>query len=81
MQTTIDKAGRVVLPLALREALGLTHGGRVDIVAEDGRIVISPQPVDKQLVERNGVVVCVPDQPLPQLDASAVREMLEATRR
>lgn len=81
MRTTIDRAGRVVLPLALREALGLTHGGRVDIVAEDGRIVISPQPVEKRMVELNGVVVCVPDEPLPQLDAAAVRDLLEATRR
>lgn len=71
----------MVLPLALREALGLTHGGRVDIVAEDGRIVISPQPVEKRMVELNGVVVCVPDEPLPQLDAAAVRDLLEATRR
>lgn len=81
MQTTIDRAGRVVLPLALREALGLANGGRVEIVAEDGRIVISPQPVEKQLIERNGVAVCVPDEPLPILDAEAVRALLEATRR
>ncbi len=70
-----------MLPLALREALGLTHGGPVDIVAEEGRIVISPRPVAKRLVERQGVAVCVPDEPLPQLDAAAVRELLEATRR
>lgn len=81
MQTTIDRAGRVVLPLALREALGLAHGGRVDIVAEDGRIVISPQPVEKRLVERDGVTVCVPDETLPPLDAATVRDLLEATRR
>ena len=70
-----------MLPLALREALGLANGGRVEIVAEDGRIVISPQPVEKQLIERNGVAVCVPDEPLPILDAEAVRALLEATRR
>lgn len=81
METTIDQAGRVVVPRAIRDAVGLTGGGRVDIVEFEGRIVISPQPVDKRLVDRDGVVVCVPAEPLPRLSAAKVRELLEATRR
>jgi AbrB family looped-hinge helix DNA binding protein len=81
MRTTIDRAGRLVIPRPLREAIGMVDGGPVDIVEIDGRIVISPQPVAKRLVERDGVVVCVPDEPVPVLTAEAVRDMLESTRR
>ena len=81
METTIDRAGRVVIPRALREAIGLVDGGRVEVVEIDGRIVISPQPVAKRLVDAGGVVVCVPDEPVPVLTADAVRALLVATRR
>jgi AbrB family looped-hinge helix DNA binding protein len=81
METTIDNAGRVVVPRSIRKAVGLSGAGPVDIVERDGQIVISAQPVSKHLAERNGVTVCVPDEPLPTLDADAVRDLLEATRR
>jgi AbrB family looped-hinge helix DNA binding protein len=81
MNSTIDQAGRVVVPRAIREAVGLLDGGAVEIVEIDGRIVISPLPVAKRLEQRGEVMVCVPDQPVPTLDADTVRDLLEATRR
>ena len=81
MRTTIDRAGRLVIGRALREAIGLADGGPVEVVELDGRIIISPQPIAKRLVERDGVLVCVPDEPLPELTADAVRELLEQGRR
>lgn len=59
----------------------MADGGRVEVIESDGQIVISPQPVAKRLVERDGVVVCVPDEPLATLSAEAVRELLESVRR
>lgn len=35
MKTTIDKAGRVVIPAALRERLGLRAGTELDVVIDD----------------------------------------------
>lgn len=35
MQTTIDRAGRLIIPKELRDRLGITAGSRVDI-SEDG---------------------------------------------
>jgi len=81
MKATIDQAGRLVIPRALRAAIGLADGGVVEVIESDGRIMISPQPVTKRLVERDGVVVCVPDEPVPTLSAEAVRELLESGRR
>jgi AbrB family looped-hinge helix DNA binding protein len=38
MLTTIDKAGRVVIPAALRERLGLTAGTQLKVSLDDGRV-------------------------------------------
>lgn len=46
MTATIDGAGRVVIPKALRDRAGLTPGTRVDFHFRDGFIEISPAPVD-----------------------------------
>jgi AbrB family looped-hinge helix DNA binding protein len=81
MLVSIDKAGRLVIPLALREAVGLAAGGKVEVVESDGRIVISPQAVAKRMVERSGVLVCESVEPLPELTAEAVRDLLESGRR
>lgn len=42
MQTTIDAAGRVVVPKALRDALGLTAGTTVDISIYGGGLQVVP---------------------------------------
>lgn len=81
MNTTIDKAGRVVIPKQMRDALGLAEGGEVEVVEEDGRIVISPRPAAKQLVERDGVLVCVVNEDVPALSARDVRDVLDSVRR
>lgn len=80
MQTTIDRAGRLVIPQALRQALGVPDGGRVDIEEVDGGLVIRPHVVTKHLEDRGGVAVCVPDEPLPTLTADQVRDLLESMR-
>ncbi len=81
MDTTIDNAGRVVIPKAVREALGLANGGRVVVYLEEGRIVIEPAAVEKRLVRRGRGLVCVADGELPVLTTDEVRAVLEASRR
>ena len=51
MRTTIDRAGRVVIPKAPRDALSLGEGAVVDVHMEDGRIILEARPVGKHVVE------------------------------
>jgi AbrB family looped-hinge helix DNA binding protein len=81
MRTTIDAAGRIVVPKSVREALGLGAGQELEITARDGRIEVDVPPVEMRLEDRGGLVVAVPDKPLPTLTAGQVREVLEQTRR
>lgn len=46
MTVTIDSAGRVVIPKALRDRAGLTPGTQVDFRYHDGNIEISPAPAE-----------------------------------
>jgi AbrB family looped-hinge helix DNA binding protein len=81
MRTTIDAAGRIVVPKAIRDVLGLGAGQELEIAARDGRIEVDVPPVEMRLEDRGGLVVAVPDEPLPTLTARQVREVLEQTRR
>ncbi|MEJ7567040.1 MAG: AbrB/MazE/SpoVT family DNA-binding domain-containing protein [Gaiellaceae bacterium] len=81
MRTTIDAAGRIVVPKRLRDELRLEAGQALEIAARDGRLEIAPQSTPMQLERREGRLVAVPDEPLPALTASEVRETLEQLRR
>ncbi|MCP9485750.1 MAG: AbrB/MazE/SpoVT family DNA-binding domain-containing protein [Gaiellaceae bacterium MAG52_C11] len=81
MKTTIDAAGRIVVPKRLRDELRLEAGQALEIAARDGRLEIEPRATPMQLVRREGSLVAVPDEPLPVLTANEVRETLEQLRR
>jgi len=81
MIATIDSAGRVVVPKELREALGLSGGGPVEIRERDGRIEIEPLETPMTLERRGRGSVAVPETELPPLTDEIVRTTLERTRR
>jgi AbrB family looped-hinge helix DNA binding protein len=81
MRTTIDAAGRVVIPKAFREELGLTGRQEIEIWVGDGRLEIEPVSVPKRLVRRGSVLVAVADSPMPTLTTELVRETMERVRR
>jgi AbrB family looped-hinge helix DNA binding protein len=81
MRSTIDPAGRIVVPKVLRERLGLAGGRVVDIRERDGRLEIEPAPTPMALVKRRGGRVAVPAKKLPPLTDDLVRDTIEQTRR
>ena len=81
MRTSIDAAGRIVIPKALRDRLDL-HGGRTVVIHErDGRLEIEPAATSMSLVRRAGRSVAVAKARLPPLTDEMVRDTLERTRR
>ena len=81
MRTTIDAAGRIVVPKAIRDAMGLRAAQEVDIVFTDGRIEIDIAPLKVHIEKRGRIPVIVPDEDVPELTEDIVRETLEAIRR
>jgi AbrB family looped-hinge helix DNA binding protein len=85
MKATIDEAGRVVLPEAIREAVGLRPGMEVEVRLNDGRIEIEPETSDEslpvKLVRRpGGLLVAVPLVDVEPLTAEEVRRTLDTLR-
>lgn len=81
MQTTVGRAGRVVIPKAIRDAMGLAPGRKVDLVYSDGKLEIEVATMRVHLEMRGSVPVIVPDEDVPAMPADLVRDVLEATRR
>ena len=81
MKSTIDSAGRIVVPKALRQALGLKPGQPLEIRSVDGRLEIEIAPTPMRLKKRGKGVVAVPNAELPALTADQVRDTLERIRR
>ncbi len=57
MKTSIDSVGRIVVPKALRDALGLTAGSTVDISRYGAGLQLIPTGRTARLVEESGVLV------------------------
>ncbi|HTY48299.1 MAG TPA: AbrB/MazE/SpoVT family DNA-binding domain-containing protein [Steroidobacteraceae bacterium] len=81
MKTTIDAAGRIVVPKPLRQALGLMPGQVLEVRAGDGRLEIEIAATPMVLQKRGKDVVAVPQVELPTLTAEEVRATLERIRR
>ena len=80
MRTTIDKAGRIVVPKSLRDAMGLEAGQEVELTLTDGRIEIDVPAIDVRLERRDGLLVAVPTEPVPVLTTEMVRDVIEELR-
>ena len=78
MKATIDKAGRLVLPKAVRDSLNLQGGSELEVRVVDDHIELTPASIDVQLVRRDGFLVAVP---LTKPDRKLTVEEVERIRR
>ena len=76
MRTTIDGAGRLVIPKEIRRESGLKPGMPLEIRYEDGRIEIEPAPLPVKLIRKGWLLVAVPEIEVP----SMAPEIVEQTR-
>lgn len=77
MRTTIDKAGRLVIPKALRDHLGLVPG-EVDIEVDGAALRVQPVDDEAELTEENGRLVIAPTG--TRLSAATVRDLIDEDR-
>ena len=81
MKTTIDMAGRLVVPKAVRAQLGLEAGQQLEVRVVDGWLIqIEPVSVPVRLEERDGLPVLVPDEHVPPVTDDMVRDAVERDR-
>lgn len=81
MRTTIDRAGRLVLPKVIRDEAGISSGGEVDVRFRDGRIEVEPVTRDMRVVARGSSAAIEAQDDMPTLTADTVRNVLEHVRR
>ena len=81
MKTSIDAAGRLVIPKEIRREAGLRPGTPLEIRWEGGRIEIEPAPLPVKLVRRGRLLVAEPRGEVPPLDRAAVERTQAALRR
>jgi len=53
MITTMDSAGRLVIPIEIRRAAGWEPNAQLDVRWRDGVIELEPRPVDVSLQARD----------------------------
>ncbi len=75
--STIDRAGRIVIPKAIRDAARLEPGTRVRFRVVSGRVQIESVPLEVTLEQRGSLVVAVPGPDQPALKASTVERTMD----
>jgi AbrB family looped-hinge helix DNA binding protein len=74
MKTTMDRAGRLVIPKEIRREAKLVPGVRLEVKWRDGRIEIEPAPAAVRLQRRGRLLVAVPRKKTPALTPDAVEQ-------
>ena len=64
MEAVIDQAGRILLPKAIRDALGLLPGTKVDISPYGAGVQLVPSGRTARLIEEDGVLVSAGETPV-----------------
>ena len=81
MRIAIDSVGRLVVPKALRDELGITAATELEIEARDGVIELAVADVPARVEERAGGVVIATDAPMRPLTIEDVRAAIDRARR
>ncbi|MGH8962281.1 MAG: AbrB/MazE/SpoVT family DNA-binding domain-containing protein [Jatrophihabitantaceae bacterium] len=78
MKTTIDSAGRIVVPKQLRDALGLSSGGSVDISFYGAGLQVVPLSRTARLTKLGRTLVADSQTPI---DDETIFDLIDSGRR
>jgi bifunctional DNA-binding transcriptional regulator/antitoxin component of YhaV-PrlF toxin-antitoxin module len=81
MRVAIDGVGRLVIPKALREELGVHGPANLEVTAADGRLELSVVDVPARVEDRDGFPVIVTERPIAPMSVADVRAAVERVRR
>jgi AbrB family looped-hinge helix DNA binding protein len=81
MRTTIDSAGRLVIPKEIRQQAQISPGMPLEVRLREGHIEIEPAPLDITIRRRGRLAVAVPHKPVPPLPSGTVEETRRRLRR
>lgn len=81
MYTTIDEAGRIVIPKALRERAGLYAGVRIAVSGDDEGIKLTPEFPPPRLERRGRLTVIVRPESAGTVDDQTVETIRDEIAR
>ena len=81
MKTTIDNAGRLVIPKDIRRESGIKPGMQLEVRWEKGAIAITPAPLAVKLERKGRLLVAVPSKDTPRLSMDTVERTRKALRK
>lgn len=77
MRTTIDKAGRLVIPRQLRDRIGLADGGEVELELDGAGVRI--EPIAGRDLREGGGLLFIPATGA-SISGAMVRDLIDADR-
>jgi AbrB family looped-hinge helix DNA binding protein len=80
IETSIDSAGRIVVPKTIRQQAGLQPGTRLTVRLREGRIEIEPSPREVRIVAKGSLRVASPKAESARLSKAEVERTRQALR-
>lgn len=77
MRVTIDRAGRIVVPKALRRQLRLEPGTELEATVEGGHLIATPVGPEVVLVEEDGRLVATTSEPGALLSQEELLQLVD----
>ena len=77
-EVTLDQAGRVVLPKAIRDEMGLSPGDTLDVTVKGNEVTLRPRRAATALQKERGVWVFRTGEPLTADEANKTLAAIRA---
>ena len=81
MKTSIDRAGRLVIPKEILRKSGIKPGMPLDVRWERGVITITPAPLRVKLEPKSRLLAAIPTKDTPRLSTDTVERTRKTLRK